>query len=59
MRITLINDDGLVQIDVDNINIKNTVLNNLDLDESQLDYQYQKVNEGYVITKYMEGLGCI
>ena len=57
VRITLINDDGLVQIDVDNINIKNTVLNNLDLDASQLDYQYQKVNEGYVITKYMEGLG--
>lgn len=57
VRITLIDDDGQVQIDVDNINIQNTVLKDMDLDKSQLDYEYQKVNEGYVITKYMEGLG--
>lgn len=57
VRITLVDDDGQVQIDVDNINIENTVLKDLDLDKSQPDYAYQKVNEGYVITKYMEGLG--
>ena len=59
VKINLINDKGLVQVDTDAINIENKVL---DVDISDVtgtkDYVYKKTGDGgYSVSKYVEKLG--
>lgn len=59
VKINLINNEGLVQVDTDMINIENSVLD-IDLSDvtDSAEYIYQeKDNGGYTISKYVENLG--
>lgn len=54
--INLVNHEGVVQVDVDDINIDTAVLDTLKLDPLDGEYEYKQNKDGYVITKYMENL---
>ncbi|MDD6812306.1 MAG: hypothetical protein PUD93_10640 [Lachnospiraceae bacterium] len=59
IKINLVNNEGLVQVDTDTINIENAVLdiNIFDITDS-MDYVYQQsVDGGYSVSKYVESLG--
>lgn len=58
VKVNLINQDGLVQVDTSSVNIENSMLENVlaNVGNSQ-EYVYTKVGKGYVVTKYMEDFG--
>jgi len=59
IKINLVNQEGLVQVDTDMINIENAVLDTAALDEENPEeYVYQKQGDGgYTVSKYVENLG--
>ncbi|MGN1338900.1 MAG: ATP-binding protein, partial [Oscillospiraceae bacterium] len=59
IKINLVNQDGLVQIDTDSINIENVTLYiDTNTENGGMDYVYhQNKNGGYSVSKYVENLG--
>lgn len=56
IKINLVDSDGLVQVDINNINIKTTYNTNRILSDTE-DYVYTKSSQGgYIITKYINEL---
>lgn len=57
IQINLVDNNGVVQVDVDDINIEKSVLKKVWLNNS-VEYNYSSTDDkGYVITRYMEELG--
>lgn len=58
VKVNLINQDGLVQVDTNSVNIENSVLENVLVNAgNSAEYVYTKEGNGYVVTKYMEDFG--
>lgn len=57
IQINLVDNNGIVQVDVDDINIEKSVLKKIRFNNSS-EYNYSATDDnGYVITRYMEELG--
>lgn len=57
IKINLVDQNGLVQIDIDDINIENRILNDINYEDISDTFNYYKSEKGYVVTKYMKNLG--
>lgn len=57
ISINLVDRNGLVQVDVDDINIENAVLDTIDYGDVYDEFQYSETRYGYTVTKYMKNLG--
>lgn len=58
VKVNLINQDGLVQVDTNSVNIENSVLENVLVNAgNSAEYVYTKEGNGYVVTKYLEDFG--
>lgn len=59
IKVNLVNDEGLVQIDTDMINLEKAVVN-IDIleEEDKIEYIYhEEENGGYTVSRYVESLG--
>lgn len=56
MQINLVDKNGLVQVDVDDINIENAVYS-IAADKYNNGYNYEAADGGYTIVRYMDNLG--
>lgn len=59
IEITLVDQNGLVQVEVDDINIENAILENINYSADPSVYNYIESGKGYTVTRYMENLGWI
>ncbi|MDO4497812.1 MAG: sensor domain-containing diguanylate cyclase [Bacteroidales bacterium] len=58
VKISLINDQGIVQVDVDNLSIDKQMLSNMKIGSgAPKDYQVELDGNDFTITKYVESLG--
>ncbi|MDO4496242.1 MAG: sensor domain-containing diguanylate cyclase [Bacteroidales bacterium] len=58
VKINLVNGDGLVQVDVNEINIENSVLDGLNLSKhNSEEYVIEYHGDNFYVTKYVENLG--